>query len=158
MYETILTFHNLLRWVLVISGVLLLVRSAIGLSKKQDWKKNVVNGIRWYTIAFDLELLAGLVLYFGYSPLTQALFQNFQMAIQIPAMRFFGFIHITLMIIALALAHIGRSRVKKALTAVRKYQQTLLWFGISFGVLLLGVPWPFYAAGRPLLRLFGLEV
>ena len=157
MYELFLTLHNLLRWVIVLAGVFLLVRSAMGLGKNKDWEKNIVSSMRWYTLAMDIELTLGLILYFGYSPLTQAIFQNFFTAMQIPLMRFYGINHVLLMLTALVLAHIGHSRVKKALTATQKYQQTLLWFGLSFTVLLCAIPWPFLSVGRPILRLFGFS-
>ena len=59
-------------------------------------------------------------------------------------------------LIALAVAHMGRSFIRKAATAPEKHRRTIIWYGLSIVLVLAAIPWPFMSAGRPLFRFFGL--
>jgi hypothetical protein len=39
---------------------------------------------------------------------------------------------------------------------LHQIRRAALWYGLSYLLMLAAVPWPFTAAGRPWLRLFGL--
>jgi hypothetical protein len=61
--------------------------------------------------------------------------------------RFFAIEHLTGMIIAIALVHIGKSYAKKNIPDAAKHKKTLLFFGLALLVILISVPWPFRVAG-----------
>jgi hypothetical protein len=63
------------------------------------------------------------------------------------SVRFFAVEHIVLMIIALGVAHMGRSLIRKGKTAPEKHRRTLIWFGLAILLVLVAIPW-----SRPLLR------
>ena len=51
------------------------------------------------------------------------------------------------MIVAVVLAHIGRSRSKKATDDRGKFKRAAIFFGLAMLAVLLAIPWPFLAAG-----------
>ena len=63
------------------------------------------------------------------------------------ALRYFAVEHILIMIIAVVVAHIGRSRSKKAANDTGKHKQAAIFFAISLLLVFLAIPWPFMSAG-----------
>ena len=61
--------------------------------------------------------------------------------------------HETIMIIAIALAHVGRVRARKAASPAAARTQSIIFFGLSTLLLLVGTPWPGMRDNRPLFRL-----
>ncbi len=59
------------------------------------------------------------------------------------------------MFVGLALAHIGRARIRKTADAARRHKLAAIFFGLALVVVLLSIPWPFIPGGRALFR--GLE-
>jgi Na+/H+ antiporter NhaB len=156
MYATLLTLHNIARWILIVSAVILIVKTILNLVDKAPWHNLLDRAMRWYTITIDMQLLIGLVIMFAYSPMTTSAFTQFGIAMHNPVMRFFTLIHPLLMIGALVLAHVGRSQVKKEMPDKKKYLAILLWFGLSLALLLLAIPWPYTYTARLLIRLLDL--
>ncbi len=62
-------------------------------------------------------------------------------------LRFFTVEHWLLMIVALVVAHIGRSRAKKAADDKGKFKQAAIFFTIAMVLILLAIPWPFLSSG-----------
>jgi hypothetical protein len=58
------------------------------------------------------------------------------------------------MIIGLALVHVGRVRVRKATGDAARHRAAAIFFGLGFLAILIGIPWPGRAVGRPLLPTF----
>ena len=63
-------------------------------------------------------------------------------------LRFFAVEHVTLMLLAVILAHVGSFRIKRALTDAGRYRNMLGWYIGSLVLILGGMPW-----FRPLFRL-----
>ena len=66
--------------------------------------------------------------------------------------RFFAVEHPVGMIVAIALAHVGRVRVRKTPDSESRHKQTLVFFGLALVVLLLSLPWPIGPGARSLFR------
>jgi hypothetical protein len=86
-------------------------------------------------------LVTGLILYFFVSPFTKAAFADFGAAMKNADLRFYAVEHLSLMVIALILVHIGRIKSKKALVYVNKHKSAAIWYGIAFILILTGIPW-----------------
>ena len=56
------------------------------------------------------------------------------------------------MFIAVALGHIGLARIRKGTDLVHRHKTALAFFALSLVVMMLSIPWPGKAGGRPLLR------
>lgn len=65
------------------------------------------------TIALDVQLLLGLLLYFVFSSLTHAFLTDFAASMSKATVRFFGLEHLLYGLVAVILAHVARAQVKK---------------------------------------------
>ncbi len=101
----------------------------------------------------DLQMLLGLLLYFALSPFTAEAMKNFGAAMRDSNLRFWAVEHITSMFGAVILAHIGRALARKASQADAQRRRLLICFGLAAALMLIGIPWPGFANGRPLFRL-----
>ncbi len=141
MYIGLLHLHNTLRWLVLLVALVTLLKYFMGWFSQKEWKKsdNIIGII--FTSIMDLQLLSGLVLYFFVSPITKAAFQDFGAAMKNADLRFYAVEHSLMMLIAVALVHIGRSKSKKAALPRKKFGISLVFFGIAYLVILAGIPW-----------------
>jgi hypothetical protein len=91
------------------------------------------------------------VLYFFLSPITTLALSDFGAAMKNPGLRFWAVEHAFGMFLAVALAHVGRVRTRKA-GSLRRHRVAAIFFGLSLLLILLSIPWPGTANGRPLVR------
>ncbi|NPV76702.1 MAG: hypothetical protein HPY59_10060 [Anaerolineae bacterium] len=158
MYTLILTLHNVTRWLVLFFGLIAVVRAFSGWLGKREWTKFDRQAGMMFAGMIDLQLLLGLILYFIYTPFTKVMFANFSGAMRDGVTRFFAIEHLLAMLVALVLAHIGASSVKKAAVAVSRHKRAAIWFTATLLLILAMIPWPFMDYGRPLLRLFGFTL
>jgi hypothetical protein len=148
-YLLTLSLHNLLRWIVLILGILVAVRAWLGWLGKKEWSERDRKLGSFFGISFDIQLLLGLLLYFVVSPLmTQTILPNFGAAMQNGELRFFAVEHIVMMVLALVFAHLGSVLAKKATESTAKYRTAAIWFTLALVFLLAAIPW-----FRPLIRL-----
>jgi hypothetical protein len=153
MYSVLIIAHSWLRWIVLVAGLLTLVRAWSGRSSGRAWGPGDNSAGRWYTILFDIQVLIGLLLYVWASPITMAARQNMGAAMGNSATRFWLVEHPFGMIVALALAHVGRARVRRAMTDRERFGKATLFYGLSILIALLSTPWPGLPYARALLRL-----
>ncbi len=152
LYELVLFSHSWLRWLILALTLFLIIRAVLvsgagrPLSTSDDRLFTALVGM------VDLQMLLGLSLYFGLSPLVKAALSDFSSAMREPALRFVAVEHVVAMFLAVVILHVGRVRTRRADEAVRA-RHARRWL-IGFAVFALaGIPWPFLPYGRPLLRL-----
>lgn len=148
-YEILLVLHNLIRWVVLIAGVLAVVMAITGWLGNRNWGATDNRIGLLFTGSLDLQVLIGLLLYFIFSPITTSNFSNFGQAMGNEEIRFFLVEHSLLMVIAVVLAHIGRAQSKKATPDTNKHKRAAIFFTLAIIAILLAIPW----TGRPLFRL-----
>lgn len=152
MYSAVLLLHSWLRWLVVIGVALAFVRGLQGWGGGRRWTSTDDGMSRLATIALDLQTLLGLILYVGLSPTVAAAFTNIGASMRDAALRFFLVEHAFGMIVALALAHVGRVRVRRAPDNGNKHRYLAIFFGLALVIILGSIPWPFMPAARPLFR------
>src|SRR6266540_474783 len=152
MYAAFLLVHSTLRWVVLALALVALVRAIGGVARQRDWLPADQSVGAWFTGSLDLQMLLGLVLYFFLSPFTREAFGDFGAAMRNAPLRFFAVEHLTGMIVAIALAHVGRARTKKVGDAQSRHKSALIFYGLAVVVMLLSIPWPGTPGGRPLFR------
>ena len=152
MYSSALWLHSLLRWAVLVTGLVAWFRAIGGSTAKRPWTPTDDLWGLLLTISADLQLLVGLVLYVFLSPITRLGVRNFAAAMQIPAARFFTVEHAAGMVIAIVLIHVARVKIRKAGDAARKHRLAMIFFGIAMVVVIIAVPWPGMPVSRPLLR------
>ena len=74
MYTFVLATHNIVRWLVLIVGLIAIVMAFIGWFGKKDWRNADDKIGLAYTILMDVNLLLGLLLYIFLSPITKAAF------------------------------------------------------------------------------------
>ena len=150
--QIVLVLHNLLRWGVLLFGLWTLLNGITGVFGKRNYTGADNKVSLFFMISCDIQLLLGLILYYGNSWFEQLKAPG---SMKNSYTRFFSMEHGLLMIIALILVHVGRVSVKKAPTAAAKHKRTLLFFGFAIVLILAAIPWPFReAVTRPLLRWF----
>ena len=138
MYSMLRHSHSGLRWIVLI---LLITAIFTSFSKMSKGEASFSDGVKkiflFNSIAFHIQTLIGLVLYFV-SPKVQLV----DGMMGDTALRFFGVEHISMMLIAAVLITIGYSKGKRQ-AAPGKYK-TLFWFNLIGLILVLAsIPWPF---------------
>jgi hypothetical protein len=152
MYVTTLVLHSWLRWAVIIVGLWAVARAFAGLSSRRSWAPTDDSVGRWFTVALDVQFLVGIVLYGLLSPVTRQAFSDMGVAMRDPMLRFWAVEHVSLGILALVLAHVGRARAGRAVTDVARHRTSAVFYTLALVAILLATPWPFRAAGRELLR------
>jgi len=148
LYPHLLAFHGLLRWVVLAAAVAAIFVASSGWNGTKPAGAMLLRFSIIFVAAMDLEFLLGLLLYFGASPVTRMAFQNMAVAMKDHEMRFFTIEHTTYMFLALVLAHVGGVLSRKAKTDLAKYRGAAICYGLSFLLMLAGIPW-----WRPFLRI-----
>ena len=117
--------------------------------RRAAWTPREARATRLFVGALDLQLLAGLVLYVAFSPLTRKAFRDMGAAMRDAPVRYFLVEHVAIMLAAIAVAHVGAAKVKRASSDTERFQRASIWLGIALAAVLGFVPW-----ARPLLPSF----
>lgn len=136
-YQGFLDLHNVVRWVVLLLGVAALVAAWLGAMSGGRWTKTQAGLGRWFSIAFDVQVLLGLVLYFALSRITTNALRDFGAAMSDSNVRFFAVEHSLMMIIAAVLVHIGVARGKRADRAL----PAAIFYTIAVVLVIVAVPW-----------------
>jgi hypothetical protein len=155
MYSAFLLIHSLMRWLVVLAGLIVIVRAISGIAGRRAWLPTDNAALRWFSISLDLQFVIGLLLYVWLSPFIRDAWADMGATMRNPPLRFFAVEHVTGMLIGVALAHVGSAKIKKATEAAQKYKLAAIFIGLAMVVILLSIPWPGTPGGRPLLRGFG---
>lgn len=153
-YSITLFLHSWMRWAVVISALLVIVQAFRGWSGGVAWDATKARFASWFVNTTSIQLVLGLVLYGFLSPITTAAFSNMGNAMKDSVIRFWAVEHMSMMVVAVALAHIGAGRIKKATDDQAKHRAAAIFFTIAIVVILVSIPWAGLTA-RPLFR-FGL--
>lgn len=129
--------HSGLRWLVLLGVVLVIVKSLIGLFGGGKFSKfDKILGSATVGL-MDLQLLLGIILYFGYSPFTK----NFTFNMSNDTERFWSVEHLVLMILAIAAAHVGKSIAKRSSDAPVQFRFQSIFFVIALVLMSMGIPW-----------------
>ncbi|MEO7445576.1 MAG: hypothetical protein ABIT96_02515 [Ferruginibacter sp.] len=152
--QIVLILHNLLRWAVLLFGLWTVLNAITGLSSRRMYSANDNRSNLFFMISCDIQLLLGLVLFFG-NPWFEKMKAGMSVVMKDRMDRFFTIEHAGMMILAWVLVHIGRSAVKRAYSDQSKHKKMLLFFGLALIIILASIPWPFRAdIARPLFRWF----
>lgn len=152
LYNLFLVLHSWNRWIILLAGIALIIASIIGLSNKD--KFSPAHGFLrlTYLSSLHIQLLIGILLYFVFSPLTQAAFNDIGNAMKTSGLRFWLVEHTLLNVIGIVLAQIGYSKSKKKLSDKAKFKTLLIYTSISLFIILLAVPMGIMGVERPWFR------
>ncbi len=141
MYPVLLQIHHYLSYLVVLLAVYVTIKAWIGYTgKKRFLPADEKSGLA-FSILFDIQVLAGLILYVFVSPITKAGFADMGATMKNADLRFYVIEHIMVMLIALVLIHIGRSKTKKAHTDISKHKTSAIFYTIGLILILSRFPW-----------------
>ena len=123
----VLQLHAIWRWVLLVAAIVVVIKALIGwLGKRPFTRLDDQLGMA-FTMIVDIQVLLGLLIWL-FGPLG---LQTLSQAMGNAALRFIVLEHPILMLIALAFAHIGRARSKKASDDAVKHRTSFVFYLLS---------------------------
>ena len=140
MYEIFLFLHSWLRWIVLILAVLVIARSFLGWKLKESYSRSDHVLSASFVGSMHLQLLIGLVLYFFLSPITAIALRDFGGAMKAASIRYWAVEHFFVMILAVIIAQIGRSRSKKVSTNKKKFKTAMMFYMIALILMLSRIP------------------
>lgn len=141
MYTGLLHTHNMFRWLVLLTLVVVVLLAFTGWFGKKEWtKKDRLSGLL-VTIFMDIQFLVGIILYAFVSPVTKAAFADFGAAMKNSDLRFYTVEHILMMVIALVLVHMGKVKSKKTDIPWKKHRTAAIFYGVALLLILAGIPW-----------------
>ncbi len=154
MYATLLPYHSLFRWLVLISLVFAVYKAYDGWRNKRTFSK-LDNRVRhWTATIVHIQFTLGLILYFS-SPLVDYFLNHFSEAVHLRSYRFFGMEHSLVMFLAVIVITIGSAKAKRKSSDQDKFKTMAIWFGIGLLLILSSIPWPFWPfESRPWIRAF----
>lgn len=145
-----LGFHGMMRWVVVLAGLVALALAVAGVVGKRPFGKanRIANLV--FMISADTQFVLGLLTYAGSELVAQAL-GDFGAAMKVPNLRFFALEHVVLAILGLAALHVGYARAKRGTDDGARHRNSLIGFAVAMLLFAMAIPWPWRAViGRPL--------
>jgi hypothetical protein len=150
-YSSVLTIHSWLRWI----ALLLAIGATLNALRRDPDLSRRPPGARWDTffmLAVDLQVLFGLTLYFGLSPLTTEATNDLGMALRNPGLRFWIVDHALAMFLTVVLVRVGRILALSAKSPASRRMRRVVCFAIATVLMIAAIPWPGLSNGRPLFR------
>lgn len=146
-YGLVLATHSILRWLVLAVGLAGTGRTWFVRLTGRSWSTADTWLGRLFVIGLDLQLLLGVVLYGFFSPVVAGALMRPDLAMRSRGMRFWLLEHPLAMLVALALAHVGLAKAKRAAGADAP-RQASLYFTLAVLIVLAAIPWPIFSYGR----------
>jgi len=141
MHAFVLAVHNILRWVVLLTAVVALIRSFRGLATGAPWTRREALSLSAYAGMLSLQMLLGLFLYFFLSPVGMRALRDMGAAMSDPNVRFFAIEHPIAMMLAVGLAHVAVQRSRKASTDASRFRNAAILVSLSLLLVLARLPW-----------------
>lgn len=146
LYNILLHVHSVGRWIVLLLLVFAILNSLIAGNRpfiRTDARLGLL-----LTIFADIMLLVGIYLWIkgprGLN-IIESFSGNMSGLFKDPVARFYGVEHITGMVVAIILIHIGKAQGKKAISDRSKHRRTMLFYLLALLIILVSIPWPFRA-------------
>ncbi len=132
--------HSALRWVILITLIFAVLKHFLGKKDGRNYSPLDKRMALIPLILAHIQLLVGLVLYFGkgYNKFVENTMTN-------AVSRFWAVEHIGGMILAVILITIGFSKAKKIADNKKRFSKIFVFYLIALILMLVSIPWPFRA-------------
>jgi hypothetical protein len=138
MLDLLVNVHSVFRWVVLLTAVLAIAVAMMSATGTRRWGVVGDRSSLYFTIAMDVQFLIGLLIWVQELWLTEP---RRQIDVGL------AWLHPLAMLVAVALAHVGRARADRDrnATSTDKGRQTAVFFTASLLVVLIAIPlnsWP----------------
>lgn len=141
MHTTFLFIHSWLRWIILALFLVTIIKSFIGMSSGKEYGKGDNALAASMVGTLHLQALIGLLLYFIFSPITTNAFGGDVSPMKDAGIRYWAVEHIFMMIVAVVVAQVGRSKAKKKTDSSAKFKTQAIFFTIALVLILSRIPW-----------------
>ena len=140
MTSFLLQIHSVLRWLVLLAGLVAVARLANGYTRQNAYAAADLKASRIFIGLLDVQFLLGLILY-ATSPVIRDAMKNMATAMQEPHTRFFVAEHPMMMFLALCVAHGASIWSKKSASDRVRFLRSAIGFALALGLILAGIPW-----------------
>lgn len=152
MYSFILLLHSIIRWLALILLIAAFFKAWMGVFSGEKWSTRDRKLGIGVIASLHTQLLLGLLLYIGLSPVTSAAFKNMGAAMKDPTLRFWAVEHIFTAIIGIAVSQAAMILAIRAKEDNKRFLRAAVGYSLGLLCILAAIPWPFRAGiGRALL-------
>lgn len=136
LYTFAFKIHIYISTITLLSGILTLVLSIQGWSKKRDYTRFD----KWTSVIFNvglyLQLILGFIIYFTLRTSLEGAMWKVPDTENDASLRFWAIEHIALMIFALFLTQLGRVFIKRASQSIRMFKASVFYYGTALLLIL----------------------
>ena len=139
MHTLINTLHSYNRYLILAALVFVLYRSWTGWQGKKAYEKaDNASGAALLGLA-HLQLLLGLIQYFGTSTIVKSAMADMGAAMKTPWLRYFAVEHFMMMLLGIACIQIGRTLSKKTSDDTLKHKKVAIWTTAATVLIIAGL-------------------
>lgn len=156
LYPTLLTLHNLNRWLVLALGLWGTWQVTQGWLRGLPWSAQYTAWVRLFAWLTSLQFGLGVALYLWPNVFIQVVLETtpWVQIMKSRVLRFFVLEHPVQMFLAIGLAHIALSTARRISLESRRYRFTALLLILAMVLILIAIPWPGLDQGRPWVRGF----
>ncbi len=138
-YTIAFNIHIYISAITLLSGLLTLIMSILGWSRKRDYSRID----EWTSVIFNiglyLQLNLGFIIYLTLRTTFEGELWNVPDTENDASLRFWAIEHIALMIFALSLTQMGRIFIKRTSQPIRKFKASIFYYGIALLLILFSL-------------------
>jgi hypothetical protein len=138
-HQVLANVHAWNRYLLLVALIFVLYRAYSGWFGRRNYDKTDNASSAALLGLTHLQLLLGLILYFGTSTHTKAAFANMGAAMKNSTLRYYAVEHITVMLLAVVMIQLGRTLSKKSAASHDKFRKLAIYTSIGLGLIVLSL-------------------
>jgi hypothetical protein len=155
--ELTLFLHSWTRWAVLCIASVTAIAGLTGAVRERAWGARDAALARVFVASVDVQVLLGLSLYFGVSPLARmarAVWASVGLAglWGQHELRFFGLIHPALMLLSAFVSHTSWVLVRRTECSRERQRRIGIGAALALAIFLAAIPWPFLGHERPWFR------
>ncbi len=130
MKDVLVEIHNYWRWAVLLLGLASIVLAILAAVGRYKWDTVTDRVTLFFTIALDIQVLLGIIIWVLGARWGEI---------------YLGYIHPIAMLVAVAVAHIGRARAERANTSEERGRTAAIFFVASLVIIAIAIPfgaWP----------------
>jgi hypothetical protein len=155
LYEVLLYLHSYVRWWVVGAALLAIAYTSWAGAMHKAWSRLDERLARALVTGLDLQVLLGLTLYLGVSPLARfarAVWSTRGLGtLWASELRFFGLLHPASMLLAAIIVHVAWAAARRG-APERRRRRFGTGLALALVVFSVAVPWPLLGHDRPWFR------